>query len=157
MSTDDPMEGDSQDNGVLKNNGHEANPGDNGEKKKEDGKEGEGGKKRQDTEDREESEEEEETSVMMMQGGTTKKPETYNGNIPPPPTELYHGAQAQVVHMIDGKSINFIKISYKKSLKNMRGNLVSAGKLIQELLGCLQKSSESVMLAPLENKGNYID
>ena len=94
---------------------------------------------------------------MMMPGGTTKKPETYNGNIPPPPTELYHGAQAQVVHMIDGKSINFIKISYKKSLKNMRGNLVSAGKLIQELLGCLQKSSESVMLAPIENKGNYID
>ena len=45
------MEGDGQGNGVPKNNEHEINPGDNGENKKEDGKEGEGGKKRQDAED----------------------------------------------------------------------------------------------------------
>ena len=92
-----------------------------------------------------------------MPGLVTKEMDTYKGNIPPPPIELYHGAQAQVTDMIDEKSINFVKISYKKNLKRTKGQLVSAGKLIQELFRCLQKSSDTLMLAPIGDRGNYID
>ena len=46
---------------------------------------------------------------------------------------------------------------YKKNLKKSKGQLVSAGKLIQELFGCLQKSSDTLMLTPISSKGKFID
>ena len=59
--------------------------------------------------------------------------------------------------MVDGKSISYVKISYKKNIRKQKGQLVSAGKLIQELFGCLQKSSDTLMLTPISSEGNYID
>ena len=154
MSTDDSKEEDGQGNGGRE---HDLAPGDYGENKTDGAEEGNRGEPKKHTEEEKGPEEEEVSSVMLMPGDVTKEKDTYKGNVPPPPIELYHGAQAQVTDMINGKSINFIKISYKKNLKRMKGQLVSAGKLIQDLLGCLQKSSDTLMLAPIGNRGNYID
>ena len=105
-----------------------------------------------------ESEEKEDENFLVMPSQVpSEKKNAYTGNVPPPPVELYHRAQAQVIEMVDGKSISYIKISYKKSLKNMKGQLVSAGKLIQELFGYLQKSSDTLMLTPIGNRENFID
>ena len=158
MSTDDPKDEYGRDNGASTAEGHETTleearaSRNNGEDSHESEEEDD------DMSDGETSEEEADSNILVIKGDEKEKEGyEYKGDVPPPPVELYHGAQAQVIDTVNGKSISYIKISYKKNLKKSKGQLVSAGKLIQELFGNLQKSSDTLMLTPISNKGNYID
>ena len=59
----------------------------------------------------------EDNDILVMPGSNKAAAKEYTGNVPPPPVKLYHRAQAQVMEIIDGKIISYIKISYKKNLK----------------------------------------
>ena len=98
--------------------GHETAPGDSRETKLD-------GKGKQETEESNEyisDEEVEDPNILVMLGNKRPaKSKEYKGNVPPPPVEVYHSAQAQVIETVNGKSIICIKFLYKKHLKKSKG------------------------------------
>ena len=50
-----------------------------------------------------EQKEDADSNILVMPGKKVPtENNTYTGNVPPPPVDLYHGTQAQVVEIVDG-------------------------------------------------------